>query len=199
VGSKSLLDLSPEGATFRSPARKRWESIIARSASTLPKAPSPNIFPNACLSRLAGLNSRTMLTRNRIMAFIPSSDLDRSRKFYQHTLGMRVLYQDDFAVALISNGVMIRVTQVGKFEPYKFTIFGWEVSDIERAVKKLKSKKIEFLHFGMPDQDESGIWTAPSGARIAWFSDPDGNNLSLTQFATKNRKPLSRKKPTKKK
>jgi hypothetical protein len=89
---------------------------------------------------------------------------------------------------------MIRVTHVGKFEPQKFTIFGWEVSDIERAVKKLKSKKIEFLHFGMPDQDESGIWTAPSGARIAWFNDPDGNSLSLTEFATKNRKPLAKRK-----
>jgi catechol 2,3-dioxygenase-like lactoylglutathione lyase family enzyme len=135
-----------------------------------------------------------MLTRNRIMAFIPSTDLDRSRNFYQHTLGMRVLYQDDFAVALISDGVMIRVTQVGKFEPQKFTIFGWEVSDIERAVKKLKSKKIEFQHFGMPDQHESGIWTAPSGARVAWFNDPDGNNLSLTQFATESRKPLAKRK-----
>ncbi len=134
-----------------------------------------------------------MLTRNRIMAFIPSSDLNRSRTFYQNALGMRVLYQDDFAVALISNGVMIRVTQVGKFEPHRFTVFGWEVADIERAVKKLKSKKIKFLHFGMPDQDEQGIWTAPSGARVAWFSDPEGNNLSLTEFATKSRKPQSRR------
>ena len=129
-----------------------------------------------------------MLTQNRIMAFIPSTDLDRSRAFYQKTLGMRVLYQDNFAVALVSGGVMIRVTQVGEFTPQRFTVFGWEVRDIEAAVKKLSARNIAFQHYGMPDQDEQGIWTAPGGARIAWFQDPDGNNLSLTEFATKSRK-----------
>jgi len=134
-----------------------------------------------------------MLTRNRIMAFVPSADLGRSRGFYEGTLGMRVLYQDGFAVALTSGGIMIRVTQVGKFTPQKFTVFGWEVANIEQAVAKLLARGIVFNQYGMPGQDEQGIWTAPGGAKVAWFNDPDGNVLSLTRFPTKSRKPRARK------
>jgi hypothetical protein len=59
------------------------------------------------------------------------------------------------------------------------------VEDIEAKVKALAARGVVFQRFeGMP-QDENGIWTSPSGARVAWFKDPDGNNLSLTQFSTR--------------
>ncbi len=124
-----------------------------------------------------------MLSHNKIMGFIPSSNLDRSRAFYEGVLGMRVLYQDNFAVALDAGGIMVRLTNVGQFTPQKFTVFGWEVPDIDKSVADLKKIGINFQHFGMPDQNAEGIWTSPSGARVAWFQDPDGNNLSVTQFA----------------
>ena len=130
-----------------------------------------------------------MLRRNKIMAFIPSANLTRSRRFYETTLGMKVLYQDDFAIALESGGIMIRVTRVGKFIPYQFTVFGWEVVDIEASAKKLEAKKIALQHYDLPNQNDQGIWTAPGGEKVAWFLDSDGNVLSLTQFPTKSRKP----------
>ncbi len=123
-----------------------------------------------------------MIRDYKIMGFIPSSDLDRSRAFYEGKLGMTVEYQDGFAVALIAQGIRVRVTKVGEFKPQRFTVFGWEVPDIEAAVSELSSIGITFQRFNLPDQDEHGIWRSPTGARVAWFQDPDGNNLSVTEF-----------------
>jgi catechol 2,3-dioxygenase-like lactoylglutathione lyase family enzyme len=124
-----------------------------------------------------------MLVNEKIMGFIPSSNLDRSRKFYEGTLGLQVTSHDNFAVALNAGGIMVRVTHVGPFTPQKFTVFGWQVGDVAASVSTLKNAGIEFQRYGMPGQDDQGIWTAPGGAKIAWFLDPDGNVLSLAQFA----------------
>ena len=40
---------------------------------------------------------------------------------------------------------------------------------------------VRFEQYAGMDQDERGVWTAPGGAKVAWFKDPDGNTLSLTQ------------------
>jgi catechol 2,3-dioxygenase-like lactoylglutathione lyase family enzyme len=124
-----------------------------------------------------------MVNDAKIMGFIPSSDLDRSRAFYEGKLALRVLSHDGFAVAFNAGGIMVRVTHVGTFTPQKFTVFGWQVNDVAAAVAALKGVGIEFQRYGMPGQDDQGIWTAPGGAKIAWFLDPDGNVLSLAQFA----------------
>jgi predicted enzyme related to lactoylglutathione lyase len=98
-------------------------------------------------------------------------------------LGLHVLSQDNFALALDANGIMLRVTNVPpSFKPQPFTIFGWQVPDIAEAVTTLKGKGIHFESYGLPTQDPDGIWTAPGGTKVAWFKDPDGNVLSLTQF-----------------
>jgi predicted enzyme related to lactoylglutathione lyase len=96
---------------------------------------------------------------------------------------MRVVSEDAFALVLDANGTMLRVTNVQNFKPQQFTILGWDVADIEKAVSDLNQRGIRFENYGMPGQDERGIWKSPSGARIAWFKDPDGNVLSLTQFS----------------
>jgi catechol 2,3-dioxygenase-like lactoylglutathione lyase family enzyme len=78
---------------------------------------------------------------------------------------------------------MLRVTNVPPgFKPHPFTILGWQVPDIAKAVSALKQKGVQFESYGLPTQDAEGIWTAPGGAKIAWFKDPDGNILSLTQM-----------------
>jgi catechol 2,3-dioxygenase-like lactoylglutathione lyase family enzyme len=82
-----------------------------------------------------------------------------------------------------ANGTMLRVTPVGKHNPAPFTVLGWEVESIEATVKRLQSAGVEFQRYaGLNENDPLGIWTAPGGARIAWFHDPDGNVLSLTEF-----------------
>jgi catechol 2,3-dioxygenase-like lactoylglutathione lyase family enzyme len=98
-------------------------------------------------------------------------------------LGLRVLSQDNFALVLDANGIMLRVTSVPPgFKPQPFTVLGWQVPDIAREVSALKQKGVQFERYGLPTQDAEGIWSAPGGAKIAWFKDPDGNILSLTQM-----------------
>jgi catechol 2,3-dioxygenase-like lactoylglutathione lyase family enzyme len=124
-----------------------------------------------------------MLTSHEIMAFAPTLDANKARPFYEGVLGLRVLSQDKFALALDANGIMLRVANVPpSFKPQPFTILGWQVPDIAAAVSALKQKGVHFETYGMPTQDSEGVWTAPGGAKIAWFKDPDGNILSLTQF-----------------
>jgi hypothetical protein len=78
---------------------------------------------------------------------------------------------------------MLRVTKVDTLEPQPFTVFGWQVPDIRSTVAALAAADVACLRFEGMDQDPAGVWTTPGGDQIAWFHDPDGNTLSLTQFA----------------
>ena len=124
-----------------------------------------------------------MLGSHKIMAFAPTLDANKARTFYEGVLGLRVLSQDNFAIALDANGIMLRVTNVpAGFKPQPFTVLGWEVPDVAQSVSELKRKGICFESYGLPTQDAEGIWTAPGGSKIAWFKDPDGNILSIAQM-----------------
>jgi catechol 2,3-dioxygenase-like lactoylglutathione lyase family enzyme len=130
-----------------------------------------------------------MLGSAKIGAFIPTSDAEKARRFYVDVLGLRFVSDDQFALILDANGIKVRVSKVPEFTPQKFTILGWEVSDIGKVVTDLQKKGVSFEKYGFPGQDEQGVWTAPvvdnasGGAEVAWFKDPDGNVLSVTQFA----------------
>jgi catechol 2,3-dioxygenase-like lactoylglutathione lyase family enzyme len=117
-----------------------------------------------------------------VIAFTATTDLTRARAFYEHTLGLPLVGQDDFACAFDANGTMLRVTAVPRVSPVGYTVLGWRVSDIQDAVRVLAARGVVFQRHDGMDQDEHGIWTAPGGGKIAWFTDPDGNTLSLTQF-----------------
>jgi catechol 2,3-dioxygenase-like lactoylglutathione lyase family enzyme len=123
-----------------------------------------------------------MLSFTKIMAFVPTKDAKQARTFYEGVLGLRFVSEDQFALVLDANGIMVRVAVVPEFKPQQFTIVGWEVADIKKEVARLQAKGIRFEKYDMKGQDEQGIWVSPSGARVAWFKDPDGNVLSLTQF-----------------
>jgi catechol 2,3-dioxygenase-like lactoylglutathione lyase family enzyme len=122
-----------------------------------------------------------MLGSNKIVTFVPTRDSARAREFYEGTLGLKFIHDDGFAMQLDANGIRIRVTKTPEFTPAQFTILGWEVSQIESKVSELAAKGVRFEKFGLPGQDEQGIWSAPNGAKVAWFKDPDGNVLSLSQ------------------
>jgi len=128
-----------------------------------------------------------MLASLKPIAFVGVRDKDRAREFYGKTLGLR-LTSDELPFALVydAGGFMLRVVPVGDQElrPVKFTVLGWETPDIVSTVKELGNAGVHFEHFGggMP-QDDLGIWTAPNGARVAWFRDPDGNVLSVSQHS----------------
>ena len=122
-----------------------------------------------------------MLDTNKIVAFLPTTDYDATRAFYEGLLGLRFVSQDGFAMVLDANGIMIRVTKLREHTPLPYTILGWEVSDIERMVSALTDRGVKFERYGFFEQDPLGIWTAPTGDKVAWFKDPDGNTLSVSQ------------------
>ena len=123
-----------------------------------------------------------MLTDNNAIAFVATRHTASARAFYESTLGLRLVADEHFALVFNVNGRMLRIAKVDALSPAAHTVLGWDVNDIEVKVKELAARGVVFQRFeGMP-QDANGIWDSPSGARVAWFKDPDGNNLSLTQF-----------------
>ena len=123
----------------------------------------------------------TLATTNPI-AFIPTANPTAARAFYELTLGLTFVSDDEFALVFRvgPTQTMLRIARTPDFKPVPYTIFGWEVSDIEATVTALTAKGVEFLNFGLPNQSPNGIWQAPGGASIAWFKDPDGNTLSVS-------------------
>ena len=122
------------------------------------------------------------MTHSKIICFVATRDAASARKFYEGTLGLRCVHEDPFAIVFDVGGTMLRVQKVQDLTPATYTALGWEVADIAAAIRELTKKGVRFERFpGMP-QDELGAWTSPAGAKIAWFKDPDGNTLSLTQF-----------------
>ena len=121
-----------------------------------------------------------MLGSTNIVAFVPTKDPVKARTFYEGVLGLRFVKDDGFALVLDANGIMVRVAKA-EFTPARFTILGWQVTEIEKMVRELKQKGVQFERFGFFQQDELGIWTAPTGDKVAWFKDPDGNLLSVSQ------------------
>ena len=123
------------------------------------------------------------LGKNSPVAFIPTTKAKEARAFYEKTLGLRFESADEFAIVFRAGteGIMLRVTIVQEFTPHPFTIFGWQVDDIVARVTELTAKGVEFARYGFLEQDKQGVWNAPGGTRVAWFKDPDGNTLSLSQ------------------
>ena len=129
-----------------------------------------------------GRRGGSMLGSQQIMTFVGTRDPARAKAFYRDTLGLRLVSEDGFAVVFDANGIMLRVTTVHELGGAKYTVLGWHVPDIGAAVRELHAAGVQFERYeGLP-QDESGIWTAPGGARMAWFKDPDGNVLSVAQL-----------------
>jgi len=122
-----------------------------------------------------------MLDSSDLVAFVAATDLRRARVFYEQKLGLRVLEHNDFACVLDANGTTLRVTAVPEVAQARYAVLGWRVRDIAASVRDLAASDVTFLRYDGMNQDQDGIWTAPSGDRVAWFADPDGNTLSLTQ------------------
>jgi catechol 2,3-dioxygenase-like lactoylglutathione lyase family enzyme len=121
-----------------------------------------------------------MLINHRLKAFVSTTKPDISRAFYEKKLGLRLLSEDSFGIEFEANGAHLRLTFVEKLTPQPFTVLGWDTDDIVSAIRSLNKQGISFERYDFIDQDEDGIWKAPGGTRVAWFKDPDGNLLSLS-------------------
>lgn len=117
------------------------------------------------------------------VSFLATSDAAASLDFYAGVIGLTLVEDSEFALVFDDAGHMLRIQKVQSFDPAFHTVYGWQVADIEAAIAELAGKGAAFTRFDALDQSPSGVWTSPSGHKVAWFRDPCGNNLSLTQFA----------------
>ena len=122
-----------------------------------------------------------MLALKDLKAFVPTVMPDKAKSFYRDILGLKFLSQDNFAIEFDSNETSFRVISVQKFNPQPFTVLGWNVGDISETIKLLNGKGVFCEKYNFLEQDDQGVWTAPGGSKVAWFKDPDGNILSLTE------------------
>ena len=125
-----------------------------------------------------------MLTNAKLTAFAATTDAARARTFYGDVLGLALRSEDDFALSFDSGGVELRVQKVERFTPQPFTVLGWQVTDVADLARRLAAHGVSMERYPWLEQDAQGIWSAPSGARIAWFKDPEGNLLSVAEYPT---------------
>lgn len=117
-----------------------------------------------------------------LIAFLAVSDLDRAERFYGQALGLALRDERPFALVTEVGGTQLRITAAATVSAAPHTVLGWAVSDLDATIDELSPRGVAFTRYDGMSQDDRGIWTSPNGARVAWFADPDGNNLSLTQF-----------------
>jgi len=122
-----------------------------------------------------------MLSVGKLVGFVPTKDSARSREFYEGKLGFKFVSDDQFALVMQAGESMIRIAKAAKFTPAQYTVMGWEVTDIEAVMKWLNGRGVAFEKYPFVQDQKRGIWTTPTGDKVAWFKDPDGNVLSLSQ------------------
>ena len=122
-----------------------------------------------------------MIGKNSLIAFLATSNAQRARTFYSRILGLRLVEDDQFALVFDAAGVPLRIQKVDTVHPQSFTALGWQVPSIRRAITGLAKRGVVFERYEFMDQDEQGVWIAPSGTKVAWFKDPDGNLLSISE------------------
>jgi catechol 2,3-dioxygenase-like lactoylglutathione lyase family enzyme len=122
------------------------------------------------------------LAKYDIIGFATIVDVARAKQFYRDTLGLRLVSEEPpFALVFEANGIMLRLGMGKELPPARGTVLGWQVPDIAAAVQELEEAGVRFERYDFVKQDALGIWTTPTGAKVAWFKDPDGNILSLSE------------------
>jgi len=123
-----------------------------------------------------------MLDSSDSVSFIATLDADSSREFYEDRLGLKLISDEQFALVFDLNGHVLRIAKINTLSPAAHTVLGWQVSNIKDVMRKLAERGVVFDRYDGMQQDELGAWTSPSGAKVAWFKDPDDNNLSITEL-----------------
>ena len=128
------------------------------------------------MAQLSGLGTYN------IIGFASIVDVPRAREFYEGTLGLRLMMEEPpFALVFDANGIMLRLGMAKELPPAHGTVLGWQVPEITATVKDLGQAGVRFERYEGMAQDELGIWASPTGAKVAWFKNPDGNILSLSE------------------
>jgi catechol 2,3-dioxygenase-like lactoylglutathione lyase family enzyme len=148
----------------------RWQCVL------------PCFFDSHRIDGTFEVTGVTMLGSCEVIAFVATAQPAKAKEFYENILGLRLVADEPFALVFDANGTMLRIAKVQMVTPARHTVFGWKVPDVRQAITDLRAKGITFEQYeGLP-QDDMGICSFPGGSEVAWFRDPDGNKLSLTQF-----------------
>ena len=124
-----------------------------------------------------------MKPKRQPVSFIATDRPDQSRAFFAEVVGLELVERTPFALVFRDHNHTLRVQIVSELTPAPYTAYGWQVSDITTEIQELTRKGVAFNRFDGLAQDETGVWTSPDGHKIAWFCDPSGNTLSVTQYA----------------
>ena len=122
-----------------------------------------------------------MLSECELIGVLPTAAPARARHFYEDVLHLKFVEDDGFALVFQAHHALIRIVTIPDFKPAPYTLLGWEVPEIADMVREFGAAGVVFERYTWFEQDELGIWTAPNGSQVAWFKDPDGNILSLSQ------------------
>lgn len=122
-----------------------------------------------------------MLASGKIVGFVLTKDYDQARAFFEGKLGLQFVSVDQYALVMRAGGNVIRIAKVQDFTPARSTVLGWEVQNIEEVVTRLRERGVTFEKYPFVQDRELGIWTTPAGDKVAWFKDPAGNILSVSQ------------------
>ena len=126
-----------------------------------------------------------MLNSSRLIGFVATAKPDDARRFYAEALGLPLIEDGPYALVFSASGTTIRVQKVSGVSPAAYTALGWAVDDIEETIAQLTARGVRFERFEGLSQSDRGVWRTPDGSSVAWFKDPDGNILSLTQYSGK--------------
>ena len=122
-----------------------------------------------------------MLTTGKMVGFLLTMDYGKAREFYEGKLGLTFVMLNPFALVMRAGENLVRIVKAAAFAPLQSTVLGWEVSDVEAEVGWLAARGVETEKYPWVADKEHGIWTTPGGDKVAWFKDPDGNVLSVSQ------------------
>jgi predicted enzyme related to lactoylglutathione lyase len=138
---------------------------------------------NIELTSQKSLKVLRMLSQSKIIGFAATANPAEAMKFYGEVLGLELMEDGPYALVYVANGSSIRVQKVESVAASSYTVLGWAVEDISSTVQYLSGRGVRFERYSWLRQDAAGIWCTPDGSLVAWFKDPDGNTLSLTQFS----------------
>ncbi len=126
----------------------------------------------------------TALVSAAAVGFVYTNDRGQALAFYRDTLGLAHVNADDHGDTFAFGQGTMRLTPMAGWKASGHPAIGWEVTDIDATVAALAEKGVAMTVYEGMGQDANGIWRAPDErAALAWFADPDGNCLMLSQHA----------------
>jgi catechol 2,3-dioxygenase-like lactoylglutathione lyase family enzyme len=121
-----------------------------------------------------------MLNTHDAVPMIAVKDLAVARRFYEQTLGLAVVNAGEHVTQMKTGKTPFNLYVSSQAGTNKATALTWEVDDeLTAIVAELRGKKVPFLHYDMPGMTRDGDVHLAGPRKLAWFSDPDGNILSL--------------------